>query len=143
MNTKPVLSVLICGGDGPALERIAQKLAAEGVQVETTTRVIDYLCFSHRKWDFLLVDLDGLTSFLRSLLPAVCRQFPNLPIIGISSRSATDINFLDLGYGLQLDDCLFDIPRPEDLIVRVPQIAANYLCDTGVLRDLGTSPLPA
>jgi hypothetical protein len=135
------LRILLCGGDIPALKKKAKMLADEGVKVETSTQLIDNLCFSHQEWDFLLVDLDGLSSFLRSLLPAVSRNFPNLPMIGLSTKSGGDISSLQLGYGLELDDCFFEILQPEDLIVRFPQVAAKYLCDTGSLMALpGTRP---
>lgn len=119
------LKILICGGDVPTLQRMAQKLADEGVKVATSTSVIDSLCFSGQEWDFLLIDLDGLTSFLRSLLPAISRKFPALSIIGLSSRAQIDLP--GLGYGLELDDFLSEIPRPEELIVRFPHVAAKYL----------------
>lgn len=133
------LNILICGGDDPALKRMAKAFTDEGVTVATSTQVIDSLCFSHKEWDFLLVDLDGLSSFLRSLLPAVCRKFPNLPMVGISTKSAGDINTMGLGYGLELDDYLFDVPRIEDLVVRFPQIAAKYLMDT---NSIAADPVP-
>jgi hypothetical protein len=136
------LNILICGGDDPALKRIAKTFADEGTTVATSTEVIDSLCFSHKEWDFLLVDLDGLSSFLRSLLPAVCRKFPNLPIVGISTKSAADINTMGLGYGLELDDYLFDTPHTEDLIVRFPQVAAKFLVDTKSLAAADPLPLP-
>lgn len=135
------LSILICGGDDPALQRIAHMLTDEGVRVTTSTQVIDSLCFSRQEWDLLLIDLDGLSSFLRSLLPAVSRKFPNLPIVGLSTKPATDLREIGLGYGLALDDYLLDVPRPEDLIVRFPQLAAKYLCDTGALIAPGTQPI--
>ena len=135
------LSILVCGGDAPALRRIAQVLADEGVRVTTSTCIIDDLCFSGQEWDFLLVDLDGLTSFLRSLLPEICRKFPNLSIIGVSTKSGADIDSMALGYGLELDDYLFEIPRPEELIARFPHVAAKFLCDTGPLSAPG-SQLP-
>ena len=127
------LSILLCGGDAPALQQKAKMLADEGITVQTSTNLIENLCFSREQWDFLLIDLDGLSSFLRSVLPAVSRNFPNLPMIGLSTKTDEDINPLQLGYGLELDDYLFESPRPEDLIVRFPQVAARYLCDTGSL----------
>jgi len=133
------LRVLVCGGDGSTLREVAQRLSDEGVKVETSTRVIDLLCLPNKEWDLLLVDLDGLTSFLRGLLPAVRLQFPNLHMVGISTRSTSDVNFLD--YDLDLDGYLFTLPRPEDLIVRLPRVAANYLCDTNALRAFGSRPL--
>ena len=112
------LSILLCGGDAPALQQKAKMLADEGITVQTSTNLIENLCFSREQWDFLLIDLDGLSSFLRSVLPAVSRNFPNLPMIGLSTKTDEDINPLQLGYGLELDDYLFESPRPEDLIVR-------------------------
>jgi hypothetical protein len=98
--------------------------------VETSVRIIDQLCRPDLEWDLLLVDLNGLTSFLRGLLPAVRLQFPNLSILGISDGAVSDIGFL---VDLELDGYMFTLPKPEDLIVRVPRLAANYLCDTGTL----------
>ena len=69
------LRILLCGGDGPALKKKARVLAEEGMTVEISTQVIDILCFSKQEWDFLMIDLDGLSSFLRSLLPADCTWF--------------------------------------------------------------------
>lgn len=125
------LSIMVCGGDPRALQRIAQRLADEGVKVQTTTQLVECLQATQHDWDFLLVDLDGLNSFLRSLLSSLSRRFPNLPIVGISSRSTPTGLDDDLG----LEHCLFEIPRPEDLIVSFPQVAAKYLCDTGALSS--------
>lgn len=124
------LRVLVCGGDSLTLQRAARKLSDEGVKVETSIRIIDHLCRPNQEWDLLLVDLSALTSFLRGLLPAVRLQFPNLSILGISDGAVSDIGFL---VDLELDGYMFTLPRPEDLIVRVPRLAADYLCDTGTL----------
>jgi hypothetical protein len=124
------LRVLVCGGDSLVLQRAERKLSDEGVRVETSVRIIDQLCRPDLEWDLLLVDLNGLTSFLRGLLPAVRLQFPNLSILGISDGAVSDIGFL---VDLELDGYMFTLPKPEDLIVRVPRLAANYLCDTGTL----------
>ena len=129
------LSIMVCGGDLRALQRISQRLADEGVKVQTTTQLVECLQAPQQDWDFLLVDLDGLNSFLRSLLSSLSRRFPNLPIVGISSHSATATTSTGLDEDLGLDNCLFEIPRPEDLIVRFPQVAAKYLCDTGALSS--------
>jgi hypothetical protein len=134
------LTILLCGGDAPALQRKAEMLAADGITVKISTDLINNLCFSQEEWDLLLVDLDGLNSFLRSVLPAVSRNFPNLPMVGLSTKTGENINPLQLGYGLELDDYLFEAPKPEDLIVRFPQVAARYLCDTGSLAPPGTHP---
>jgi len=135
------LHILLCGGDLLALRKTAQGLVDDGVMVELSTQLVDDLYFSGRKWDFLLIDMDGLTSFLRSLLPVVGRRFPNLPIVGFSSRNAAGVDPGQMGYGVELDDYVPHSPRAEDLIVRFPHVAAKYLCDTGCLGALGTQPL--
>ena len=135
------LRVLVCGGDSVALNQVAQRLCDEGVKVEVSTRVVDQLCRPNSKWDLLLVDLDGLTSFLRGLLPAIRLQFPELSMMGISKSSAPDISYL--AYDLEMDGYLLTLPKPEDLIVRLPRLAAKYLCDTGTLNAFGTQPLAA
>jgi hypothetical protein len=94
-----------------------------------------------QKWDFLLIDVDGLNSFMRSLLPALGDSFPNLPMIGILRRPVADVSRLEEEYGPVLDAYTFETPRPEDLIVSFPQVAAKYLCETGTLRTPGTRPL--
>lgn len=129
--TEQPLKVLVCGGETHNLDRIARSLAEEGVTVKTTTRLIDSLCFAHQEWDVLLIDLDGLNSFLTSLLPVVRRRFSRLHMIGVSTQTAHDISFLSY-YGIKFDDYLFDLPHPEDLIVRLPQLAASCRCDPGV-----------
>jgi hypothetical protein len=134
------LRVLVCGGDNLALKKVAHKLSDEGVQVETSTRIIDQLCHPNQEWDLLLVDLDALTSFLRGLLPAIRLQFPNLSILGISDGSISDVSFLA---DLELDGYVLTLPKPEDLIVRVPHLAANYLCDTKTLSIFRAQPLVA
>ena len=132
MREQP-LKVLVCGGDTHSLDRIARTLIEEGVMVKTTTRLIDSLCFSHQEWDVLLIDLDGLNSFLTSLLPVIRRRFARLYMVGISTQSAQDVSFLSY-YGIKFDDYLFDLPHSEDLIIRLPQLAASYLCDIGSVR---------
>jgi DNA-binding response OmpR family regulator len=135
------LRVLVCGGDSAALDQVAQRLCDDGVEVEVSTRVVDQLCRLNNKWDLLLVDLDGLTSFLRGLLPAIRMQFPELSMLGISKSSAPDIRYL--AYDLEMDGYLLTLPKPEDLIVRLPRLAAKYLCDTATLSAFGTQPLAA
>ncbi len=135
-----LLRVLVCGGDNLALQEVAHKLSDEGVQVETSTRIIDALCRPNQEWDLLVVDLDALTSFLRGLLPAIRLQFPNLSILGIADGSISDLNFVA---DLELDGYVLAPPKPEDLIVRVPQLAANYLCDTKTLNIFSVQPLAA
>lgn len=133
------LNVLICGADELALQQIAEPLTEDGVAVTTSNHPLDALDSDTRKWDFLIIDLDGLNSFLRSLIPAICHKFPNLPVIGVSD-SAKEIT---LGNGLKLHAYLNRTPRIEDLIVVAPRIAAKFLCDTGTLREIKTGPLPS
>jgi len=132
------LNVLICGADEPAMQQIADSLADEGVTITMTHHPIDALNSNGgQKWDFLIIDLDGLNSFLRSLIPAICHRFPNLPVVGVSTLS----DDLSIGDGLKLDAFLNKVPRAEDLIVAAPRIAAKFLCDTGTLREIKTAPL--
>ncbi len=134
MDEQP-LKVLVCGGDPHSLDRIAGALVEEGVMAKTTSRLIDSLCFSQQEWDILLIDLDGLNSFLTSLLPVIRRRFSRLYMVGISTQPAHDVSFLSY-YGIKFDDYLFDLPHPEDLIVRLPQLAASYLCEAGPVPAL-------
>jgi hypothetical protein len=131
------LRVLVCGGNSQALQKTAQRLSDEGVKAETSTQITDHLCRPDQEWDLLLVDLDGMTSFLRGLLPAIRRNFPNLSILGIVNGSLLDIGYLS--YDLELDGYMFSPPRAEDLIVRLPHLAANYLCDTNAPTAVGTT----
>ena len=134
------LNVLICGADEPAMQRIAASLAEDNVVVKISNHPIDALDSNTRKWDFLLIDLDGMNNFLRSLIPAICHKFPDLPVIGVSIGSST--SEVSLGPGLKLSAYLNRVPRAEDLIVAAPHVAAKYLCDTGTLRNIKTGPLP-
>jgi hypothetical protein len=131
------LRVLVCGGNSQALQKVAQQLSDEGVKAETSTQITDHLCYPDQEWDLLLVDLDGMTSFLRGLLPAVRRKFPDLSILGIVNGSPLDISYFS--YDLELDGYMFSPPRPEDLIVRLPHLAANYLCDTNAPIAIGAA----
>ena len=132
------LRVLVCGGDNVALQKVAQKLSDEGVQVETSTRIVDRLCCPDQEWDLLLVDLDALTSYLKGVLPAVRLQFPKLSILGISDGAISDVSFLA---DLELDGYVLTLPKPEDLIVRVPHLAASYLCDSKALSVFKVQPI--
>jgi hypothetical protein len=131
------LRVLVCGGNSQALQKVAQQLSDEGVKAETSTQITDHLCYPDQEWDLLLVDLDGMTSFLRGLLPAVRRKFPDISILGIVNGSPLDISYFS--YDLELDGYMFSPPRPEDLIVRLPHLAANYLCDTNAPIAIGAA----
>ncbi|MCB0195065.1 MAG: hypothetical protein KDJ65_24170 [Anaerolineae bacterium] len=123
------LNILLCGSDPIALQKMARKFKADGLNVRIVDPVRDGLAFSEKFWDFLLIDLDGLNSFMRSLLPAVVKEFPNLPIIGISRRSGATVERLINEVGVELDGYAFDVPGPEDLIVSFPHIAARYKAD--------------
>lgn len=140
METR-ILRILICSSNHDTMQQMAHMLDDEGVNVQTSNRPIDHLCFSQQKWDLLIIDLDGLNGFLRSLLPAVFRNFPNLPKIGVSIGSAIDDNAQARGYNLELDAYLSEMPQPEELIALIPQVADEYRCDDDTLRDLGWSPM--
>ena len=66
-------------------------------------------------------------------------QIPRVHIVGISTRSTTDISFLPSD--LVLDGYFPSMPRPEDLIVGFPRVTANYLCDTNALRAVTVTHL--
>lgn len=134
------LRVLVCGGDSRTLDKLAQRLSEEGVKAETSTQVTDRLCRTDQEWDLLLIDLDAMTSLLRGLLPAVRCQFPHLSMLGMVNGSPLDIGYLS--YDLELDGYMFGPPRPEDLIVRLPRLAANYLCDANTFNAFGKVKLP-
>lgn len=127
------LNVLICGGNDLSLHQMAHVLRDDGVKVEISNYPMNQLFSNQTAWDFLLVDLDGLDSVLRNLLPNVIRTYPNLAVVGVSTKtSANDV--LNTTRGLRLDACLNRIPRAEDLIVCSPRVAAEYLCDTQPLH---------
>ena len=140
METR-TLSILICSGNQETMQQMARMLDDEGVNVQISNRPIDHLCFSQQKWDLLVIDLDGLNGFLRSLLPAVFRNFPNLPKVGISIGTAIEDNAQARGYSLELDAYLSKMPQPEELIALIPQVAEEYECDEDTLRDLGWTPM--
>ena len=110
------LNILVCGNDELAVRRITRSLRGAGITVLGTTNLIEDLCFSRRSWDILLIDLEGLNSYLRSMLPILCRD-PGLTVIGISAKTDSDLTALGRlgrGYVLELDGCLSETPRPED-----------------------------
>jgi hypothetical protein len=121
------------------MQRIASLLSEEGIKVQASNRLVDHLCFSRQEWDLMLIDLDGLNGFLRSLLPAFFRKFPKMPRIGISTESSRDKYILGQSCGLELDAYYIDVPRPEALIVRFPDLAAKYLVEADNLQDVGGS----
>ena len=121
------LRVLVCGGDRQALQEVALRLSEEGLEAGTSTQVTDQLFRPDQEWDLLLVDLDSLSSLLRGLLPVIRHQYPNLRMFGVVNGSPLDIGYLS--YDLELDGYIFGPPRPEDLIVRLPRLAATFLYD--------------
>ena len=134
------LQVLVCGGNGLVLQTVAQRLSDEGVKVETSTQIIDQLCRPNQEWDVLLVDLNALTSFIRGLLPAIRLQFPDLSMLGISDGPISDFGYLA---DLELDGYLLDLPKPDDLIVRIPHLAATSLCDASTPSVFDGQPVAA
>ena len=138
MDTR-TLKILICSSDEKSMQRMANLLFEEGIEVQPSNRLVDHLCFSRQEWDLMLIDLDGLNGFLRSLLPAFFRKFPKMPRIGISTESSRDKDIMGQSYGLELDAYYIELPRPEALIVRFPDLAAKYLADTDNLQEAGDS----
>ncbi len=136
------LRILVCGGDTFRLRQITQALHGVGVTVEASACVTDRLCAPCEEWDILIVDLDALNSFLRGLLPAVRLQFPELNIVGISAHFPSGLDSF-LEHDLKLDACLTYLPKIEDLIAQLPNVAAGFLFDTGELRSTESQPLPA
>jgi hypothetical protein len=62
-----------------------------------------------------------------------------MPRIGISTESSRDKDIMGQSYGLELDAYYIELPRPEALIVRFPDLAAKYLADTDNLQEAGDS----
>ncbi|MBN1994458.1 MAG: hypothetical protein JW953_17300 [Anaerolineae bacterium] len=120
------LNILICSSNERNEQQMARPLIEAGMQVETSDKLIHGLYSSQQLWDFLLIDLEGLDSYLRLILPAVRRKYPNLPVIGIRGKSVGQFSGLGLGYELELDAYLSDIPQPEELIINFPQAATKY-----------------
>jgi DNA-binding response OmpR family regulator len=120
------LNIMICSNDELTEQQMAQRLTDEGVKVQTSNYLISGLYAAQQEWDFLLIDLDGLNSFLRNVVPVVRRRYPHLPIVGIWTKSADKMNGRGSDYGLDLDAYLSEIPRPEDLIVNFPEVATKY-----------------
>ncbi|MCB0168883.1 MAG: hypothetical protein KDI79_31940 [Anaerolineae bacterium] len=124
------LTIFLCGSNSTLLKNIARTLAIEGVTVQTSTDLVDCLRLSDERIDFLLIELDGLYGHLLGLLPTLRRNAPNLPIIGLFTRDEVDPLVAGLAYSLELDDYWFETPRPDELIMRFPQIANKYLYET-------------
>jgi hypothetical protein len=74
---------------------------------------------------------DTANSYLGTLLPVVRRKFPNLPMIGVSTRSADGVNPLSR-YKLKLDAHFSEIPLPEDLLAHIAPASAKYPGDASL-----------
>ena len=120
------LNILICSSDEKTEQQMARSFTDKGVKVETSNQLINALYSSKQLWDFMLIDLNGLDNFLCRLLPLVRHRYPNIPTIGIRGASENNVSGLGLGYGLDLDAYLSEIPGPEELIVNFPHVAAKY-----------------
>ena len=132
------LTIFLCGKNVPILQYIAQALTRKWASVQTSTDVTDCLRISQDKIDFLIIELDGLYGHLLALLPTIRRNTPNLPLIGIFTNSKVDARLASLAYSLDLDDYWFEIPHPEELIMRFPQVANKYLHKTNASSLIDT-----
>jgi DNA-binding NtrC family response regulator len=116
------LNILVCSSNRSAEQTMARRLTEEGTKVQTSNQIMGSVYSSQHNWDFVLIDLDGLDSFLRTVLPIIHRRHPDLPLIGIWTNSSNGVNGLGMDYGLELDAYFSELPRPEDLIVNFPQV---------------------
>ena len=122
MNMR-TLNILVCSSNRSAEQQMVRMLTEDGTKVQTSNQLMGSVYSSQHDWDFILIDLNGLDSFLRTVLPIIHRRHPDLPLIGISTKSSNGINGLGMDYGLELDAYLSEMPRAEDLIVNFPQVA--------------------
>ncbi|MCB0190732.1 MAG: hypothetical protein KDJ65_02200 [Anaerolineae bacterium] len=132
------LTIFLCGTNPKTLKHIARTLVLKGVSVQTSTEVLDCLRISQDKIDFMLIELDGLYGHLLALLPTIRRTTPNLPLIGLFTSPKIDPLLTGMAYSLELDDYWFEIPQPEELIVRFPQVAHRYLYETKPSHAINT-----
>ena len=119
------LNILICSSDKQAEQQMAQTLSDEGAKVQTSKHLINSLSSSPQEWDFLLIDLDRMSDFMRSVLLVIRYRYPHLPAIGISKKPAASFNNFGPNHGLVLDAYFTQLPRPTDLIGKFPQVAAK------------------
>ena len=120
------LNILICSSDKQVEQQMAQSLTDEGAKVQTSAHLLNSLRSSRQEWDFLLIDLDRISDFMRSVLLVVRYRFPNVPAIGISSKPTTSFNNFGPNYGLALDAYVPQLPRLADLVGRFPRAVAKY-----------------
>ena len=141
MDTR-VLNILLCGSNEASLQRMARFLNDEGVTIDMSCRLVECLGFLPRHWDFLIVDLDDANSFLRSLLPAFFKKYPDVYRIGVSSQSESPDAALALSLELEMDAYVSELPKVEELIVLFPEVAARYLCDKETADHVAAEPQP-
>ena len=132
------LTIFLCGRNAAVLQYIAQALTSKRVSVQTSMEITDCLRISQDKFDFLIIELDGLYGHLLALLPTIRRNTPNLPLIGMFTSSKIDPLLAGLAYSLELDDYWFEIPQPEELVTRFPQVANKYLYEIKSSSLIGT-----
>ena len=118
------LNVLVCSSNMLTEMEMAQDLTKQGVEAQPSHDILDGLYTTPANWDFIFVDLNGLDKFVCSILPVVRRRMPNLPAIGIRTRSTFD-DQASLACGIELDAYLSEIPQPEELIMNFPQVITN------------------
>jgi len=116
------LNILVCSSDLLTETAMAQDLTQQGIEAQTSHEILDGLYTKPANWDFIFVDLNGLDKFVCSILPLVRRRLPNLPAIGIRTKSSFD-DHASLACGIELDAYLSEMPRPEELILSFPQVA--------------------
>jgi DNA-binding NarL/FixJ family response regulator len=102
---------------------MAWSLRAVGLDVEISTKVIDYLCEPQLQWDVLLVDLDSTSSFLRGLLPAVRRLFPQLSMVGWVQTVDKKMEYIAVDMGL--DGYLPKSIKPTQLPKMLPYLTRH------------------
>jgi hypothetical protein len=120
------LNILICSSDKHVERQMAQTLTDEGAKVQTSAQLINSLRSSRQEWDFLVIDLDGMSDFMRSVLLVVRGKYPHLPAIGISNEAITNLDGFGPNYRLALDAYFSQLPRTAELIGRFPRAAAKY-----------------
>jgi hypothetical protein len=125
------LNILVCSSDMLTETAMAQDLTQQGVEAQTSHEILDGLYTKPADWDFIFVDLNGLDKFVCSILPVVRRRMPNLPAIGIRTRSSLDVQD-GLACGIELDAYLSEMPRPEELIMNFPQVMTAHKAELDV-----------
>ena len=94
------VNILVCSDNEFIEQELVQIFANDGVRVYTSKHLISGLYSAQPKWDFLILDLNGLNTFLRTVLPVVRRRLPQLPFIGLWTTSILDFSGPGLDAGL-------------------------------------------